>query len=162
VRTQAEYVSRIFLLAGILEEGIRCAEAEELPRGRAGVGQPLRDGCAKATDPRMLLDGRDKGEACEGVSQAVFVQWLYGMEANDFGGDTLRFQRMRRFDRLRQHVAGREQAHIIAARHRDGLADREIRKRHLMYDRLALLAQADVDRAILLQRCPQRRADFEG
>ena len=105
---------------------------------------------SETADQRMLFDGRDQLEAAKGIGQALLVERLHGVEADDFGGDALLLQQMRGLDDLGQHVAGREQADIGAFGDRDRLADLEVGDRALVHHRFALLAHPDIDRAVLL------------
>src|SRR5579859_5189859 len=88
VTGKAEHLAGILLLAGLLEEGIWRAEADELPRRDAVIDQPFRNRCAKAADPRMLLDGRDQREAHKDIGKARLIQRLHGVEADHFRGDS--------------------------------------------------------------------------
>src|SRR5690242_8275693 len=74
VCTEPKGLTRKFLLAGFLEEGIGRSEPDELPRRDPGIDQPFRNRRAKAADPRMLLDGGDQRKAREDIGEAGFVQ----------------------------------------------------------------------------------------
>jgi len=57
-----------------------------------------------------------------------------------------------RVDGLRQHISGREQAHILAVGYRNCLSDPEVLDRTRMHHRFTLFPHADIDRAVLLHR----------
>ena len=97
---QAQHLAGIFLLAGFFEETVGRAEAQKFLVGRFGIDEPFGNGRAKAADQRMLLDGRNQPELREGVPQAILVERLDGMEADDLGGDALVLQSVRGLDRL--------------------------------------------------------------
>ena len=84
------------------------------------------------------------------------------MEAHDLRRDAVLLKLVRCLDYLGQHVAGRQQADIAALGNGDGLANLEVGDGCGMHHRFALLAHADIDRAVLLHRRPQRGANLKG
>ena len=62
----------------------------------------------------MLLDGGDQLERPNASFEASFVERLHGVEAHDLCGDSLFLELVSGLDGLGQHIAGREQADILA------------------------------------------------
>ena len=78
---QPELCASIFLLAGLVQEGVRCPEPAEPDGLRRSVGQPFGHRAAETADEAVFFDGGDNAEARESIGQQSPVERLDGVEA---------------------------------------------------------------------------------
>ena len=120
---------------------------EPLCRLEPRFSDDFRERAPQPSQDRVLFDDDNRIHRRRGGQKGLDVERLHGRHVQHARRNAVGAERGRRVERDLQRNAGRDEQHVAAADHRNRAADFERRvERH---DRIAALAQADVQRPLM-------------